>query len=314
MGVQKWFTENATPIMLEAGWIPVEPYPANTNAKWKCKCALCGKPDSPTFENVKQRLNNSHKGCHDCYIKRGKTEFPICNVKICDNKVETLSDKHCSGHKQRVQRDGKVYATFPLPASLPQNRKCKVPVDDKGTACGKDAHSFCGLNYKKYSKFDPESIKWGKVCDTHRRRWYATGHFDEGVPVKRCAPKDHQTWDERVDYYLDFSNGYIKENKNGCYIWQGRLSHQKGGYASVPDLKRSNRSRFLTRRIWEAKVEPIIECNQIHHICGERRCVNIKHLENISYSENNSEACRVKALRKEIAELKKEIRYLKRAA
>ena len=35
MGVQKWFTENATPIMLEAGWIPVEPYPANTNAKWK---------------------------------------------------------------------------------------------------------------------------------------------------------------------------------------------------------------------------------------------------------------------------------------
>ena len=70
MGVQKWFTENATPIMLEAGWIPVEPYPANTNAKWKCKCALCGKPDSPTFENVKQRLNNSHKGCHDCYIKR----------------------------------------------------------------------------------------------------------------------------------------------------------------------------------------------------------------------------------------------------
>jgi hypothetical protein len=319
MGTRKWFTENATPVMVKAGFTPIEPYPGNTNSKWQSKCIKCGEITSPVFGNILQRADKkktAFKGCHDCWLTREKTDFPKCLVPICVNKVQTLPDDYCNGHKLRFEKYGEVFPDFPLKASLHKNRKCKVPTDDKGTPCGNEIFSYCGLDYNKWTKFNPESIKWGRVCVSHRQRWYEKEDFEEGVALRRVAPK-HQTLEDLVKYYLDFSNGYIKKNRKGCFVWQGQLSHTKNGknvgYAFVGDIENRGKKRFLSRMVWEVlKNEKIIEGNQIHHICGTTECVNIEHLECISYKENQAEACRVKALRAEIVKLKKEIRRLKR--
>ena len=79
---------------------------------------------------------------------------------------------------------------------------------------------------------------------------------------------------------------------------------------SIIKEARGRATGSLHRLVWAWEHGDIAIGNQIHHICGEMACVNTEHLEEISYLENGSEACRVRKLRQENKKLRKRIREL----
>jgi len=82
------------------------------------------------------------------------------------------------------------------------------------------------------------------------------------------------------------------------------------GDDSIIKEARGRATVTLHRLVWALKHGDIAVGNQIHHVCGEMACVNIEHLEEVSYQENGAEACRVRALRKELGELRERVREL----
>lgn len=67
----------------------------------------------------------------------------------------------------------------------------------------------------------------------------------------------------------------------GCWEWDGRIG--TGGYG----LLQANRVRKLAHRAsYEINVGPILDGLQIDHLCRNRRCVNPKHLEQVTMQEN----------------------------
>jgi len=164
---------------------------------------------------------------------------------------------------------------------------------------------------------------FGRVCRTHLGQ-YLAGILDErlGTPLFKQAPRG-QTLEERVAHWLDPANDFVTV-VGGCLVWQRTRGNGGDGYAmvstktwmgdgSVVKEARGRATAALHRLVWALEYGDIGLGNQIHHICGERACVNTKHLEEVSYLENLSEACRVKKLRQENRELRKRIRELEAA-
>lgn len=46
--------------MRAAGWAPLEPYPGNTRAGWRCACTTCGRELRPSVERVRSRGGCAH--------------------------------------------------------------------------------------------------------------------------------------------------------------------------------------------------------------------------------------------------------------
>tara|TARA_A100001037_G_scaffold49819_1_gene41831 strand:+ start:2898 stop:3845 length:948 start_codon:yes stop_codon:yes gene_type:complete len=311
----KHTVEEADKIMRACEYIPLEPYSGDSQIPLHVKCARCGEPRYATLGNA-QRAAKKHQNRRCCLGSKTllikEQQYKNCIVKGCSFKQRTQTDDHCRGHAKRLDKYGDTYPDVPLVQSLPRNSTCMVPIDSKGTPCGRVTDKgYVGL--KDPSKFDPKSIEYGEICQGHGARWYKNKTFEAGRKLRPTL--FHLDWTETIAFYLDPQNGYVKPNNNGCLVWQH--TKMESGYGSICIAKDGEGlTRIAThRKVWEvANNETIPEGNQIHHICGERACVNIDHLESISYKENNAEACRVKALREEVAELKAEIRRLKRKA
>ncbi len=74
---------------------------------------------------------------------------------------------------------------------------------------------------------------------------------------------------------------YVKENPNGCMEWTGAI--RDNGYASATvDYK----SILVHRYMYEQKVGPIPKGMHIDHLCRNRRCVNVNHMEVVTPREN----------------------------
>jgi hypothetical protein len=71
--------------------------------------------------------------------------------------------------------------------------------------------------------------------------------------------------------------------ESGCWEWRGRI--EKNGYARFYDgEKRIPVHRWMYREVvGELGVPPDMT---IDHICGNRKCVNPQHLEQVSMREN----------------------------
>ena len=314
MAVKKT-SEEADKEMREFEYIPLEPYGEDSQTPWYVKCARCGEPRYVLPGNArraakKQQDRRCCMGSKTELIKERK--YKDCIVQGCSFRQRTQTDDYCSNHFRRLEKYGDVFAHVPLAGSLPRNTTCMVPIDSKGTPCGRHTEKgFIGL--QDPPTFDPKSIEYGEVCAAHGARWYASKTFQAGAKVRPTL--FNLDWPETIAFYLDPQNGYVKPNKKGCLVWQHTKT--EAGYGTISIAKNGEGTTRMAahRKVWEvANNETIPEGNQIHHICGERACVNLDHLENITYTENNSEACRVKALREEIAELKAEIKRLKRKA
>lgn len=73
---------------------------------------------------------------------------------------------------------------------------------------------------------------------------------------------------------------------NGCWVWQGSLSHN--GYGMV--TAKTNDGRKTTRRthriMYEEMVGPIPNGLVTDHLCRNRACCNPAHLEVVTQREN----------------------------
>lgn len=69
---------------------------------------------------------------------------------------------------------------------------------------------------------------------------------------------------------------------NGCLAWQGQLSI--GGYG-VFNLRKPKKM-YAHRFAYELLVGPIPDGLELDHLCRNRACVNVHHLEPVTHAEN----------------------------
>jgi len=108
-------------------------------------------------------------------------------------------------------------------------------------------------------------------CPKHYARWRSTGD-----PLKTRKPTGGR---KPVDPTRSF---WSKVDADGdCWEWKGAM--RPNGYGVfATNGKNVGAHRFA----WENLIGPIPEGLVIDHLCKNRGCVNVTHLEPVTYSEN----------------------------
>jgi hypothetical protein len=70
-----------------------------------------------------------------------------------------------------------------------------------------------------------------------------------------------------------------------CLIWQGRPSAQ--GYARITENGVTKAAHVV---IWEREHGPLPPGHELDHLCYQRMCVELSHLECVTKAENRSRA------------------------
>ena len=74
---------------------------------------------------------------------------------------------------------------------------------------------------------------------------------------------------------------YTIDSTTGCWNWNGSIGSNGYGVARV-----ERTSKTAHRFIYEQEVGPIPDGLELDHTCRNRQCVNPKHLEPVTHSEN----------------------------
>jgi len=130
-------------------------------------------------------------------------------------------------------------------------------------------------------------------CPEHYERWRRHGDPNFYILERNVS----------ADYYL---NKRIKKNRRGCWVWQATLRKGYGEAAHAGKLYYNGAHRLA----YETWVGPIPKGLVIHHKCSNRACINPKHLQAVTPTENTAEMFERQTMLKEIRELKKRIRDL----
>lgn len=72
-----------------------------------------------------------------------------------------------------------------------------------------------------------------------------------------------------------------REDQNGCHVWTAKKNAEGYGYFWL-----GGRDRRAHRIAWEWAKGPITEGRQLDHLCRNRACVNVDHLEPVTCREN----------------------------
>ena len=79
----------------------------------------------------------------------------------------------------------------------------------------------------------------------------------------------------------------VVKNPSGCWNWTG--SKTRGGYGKFSDKGKQARAHKWLCELVTGRVKKGFD---VHHTCGNRVCVNPRHLRVLSHSENMHEAAR----------------------
>lgn len=92
---------------------------------------------------------------------------------------------------------------------------------------------------------------------------------------------------------------YEVDPVTGCWNWIGKLNHD--GY---PRINRRGRSHLAYRYFFERAHGPIPDGFEVDHICRNRACVNLDHLQLVSRTENIRRSHRTKLTTAEVNEIR----------
>lgn len=154
---------------------------------------------------------------------------------------------YCGLHYDRMRKTG----TTDLPT--PVQRICQVP------GCGRkhNCQGYCAAHYARL-------INWGSARPD--------------IPIKVMP-----TVDERDDIVGRILKRSVRV-ESGCVEWRGHVD--PSGYGSICWDKRN---WPVHRAIWTVVVGPIPDDDDwtIDHLCSNRRCVNVGHLEVVTRIVNS---------------------------
>jgi hypothetical protein len=81
------------------------------------------------------------------------------------------------------------------------------------------------------------------------------------------------------------------EKRGDCHVWTGARNNK--GYGSISLSK--HKTALVHRFIYEQTVGAIPDGLTIDHLCRNKLCVNVEHLEVVTRSENSLRAWRDRA-------------------
>lgn len=106
------------------------------------------------------------------------------------------------------------------------------------------------------------------LCNMHLLRWQRHGDVNHRRPRR---PLEDRFWSK-----------VVRGGEDECWLWSGAI---RSGYGFVNEGGRG-RSLPAHRVSYELLVGPIPEGLTIDHLCRVRNCVNPRHLEPVTLSEN----------------------------
>lgn len=83
------------------------------------------------------------------------------------------------------------------------------------------------------------------------------------------------------------------EQHGDCLLWTGGRNGK--GYGSIGIG--NHKTALVHRFVYEAQVGPIPEDLTIDHLCLRKTCVNVRHMEIVTRSENSIRAAKNRAQR-----------------
>lgn len=111
-------------------------------------------------------------------------------------------------------------------------------------------------------------------CNMHYTRWRNTGDPN----MVRKSGRRPRPVAERLAAKAEPAD-------SGCLLWTGyRMAN---GYASIWVFERQEK-QLVHRVAWEVENGEIPDGLHVHHLCGNRSCINTAHLTLITLSEHSS--------------------------
>jgi len=104
---------------------------------------------------------------------------------------------------------------------------------------------------------------------------YCPGHEMQVRRGKELSPlKTQETLKDRIERKCF-------RNENGCLVWTGNVDT-----AGYPNVKWKNKNYLVHRAYYKIVVEDIQKHDTLDHLCRNKLCIEPKHLEPVSRSEN----------------------------
>lgn len=115
--------------------------------------------------------------------------------------------------------------------------------------------SRCGSQPRLWSASG--RVTWCRACKNEWQRAYRAG-----VKLQKRVPKP--------------------KRQDGCLIWQGRVNKNSGyGTRTV-----KGKTVYVHRHAWELVNGPIPEGMTVDHLCEQKLCINVEHMELCSRGDN----------------------------
>ena len=104
---------------------------------------------------------------------------------------------------------------------------------------------------------------------------YCSGHEMQVRRGKELSPlKTQETFKDRIERKC-------LRNESGCFVWTGHVDT-----AGYPNVKWKNKNYLVHRAYYKIMVEDIQKHDTLDHLCRNKLCIEPKHLEPVSRSEN----------------------------
>jgi hypothetical protein len=127
----------------------------------------------------------------------------------------------------------------------------------------------------------PRPLYGHDYCAPHWKRWYKTGDPQPDIPI---GHRYSQTPAERFWAKVD-KNGPVPAHApelGPCWVWTASTWE---GYGSFRGGKKKGMDRAHVWA-WEQEKEPVPEGLEIDHLCRNKACVRVSHLDAVTHLVN----------------------------